>query len=179
MARRHLLLTGAPGVGKSTVVRKVAEALARDGVAIGGFRTGEIRDGGRRVGFRVTTFDGREAVLAHIDLAGPQRVGRYGVDVAALDRIVAGALAPDGLHLVDEIGPMECFSPRFKEAVRRLLSSRIPQSELEFGPMEDQQIVLFAFVERSDYEGRFPLALEVENPATGLVHEVGLTFRGP
>ena len=123
MARRHLLLTGAPGVGKSTVVRKVAEALARDGVAIGGFRTGEIRDGGRRVGFRVTTFDGREAVLAHIDLAGPQRVGRYGVDVAALDRIVAGALAPDGLHLVDEIGPMECFSPRFKEAVRRLLDS--------------------------------------------------------
>ena len=40
----------------------------------------------------------------------------------------------------------------------------IPQPELDFEAMEDQQIVLFAFVDREAYEGRFPLKVEVVNP---------------
>jgi nucleoside-triphosphatase len=117
-----LLLTGAPGVGKTTVIRDVAEKLP--GVRLGGFYTAEIRVGGSRQGFRLVGFDGTERVLAHRRLPAP-RVSRYGVDVAALDSAVAVLLDPDAaeLFLVDEIGKMECLSQRFIAAMRRLLDS--------------------------------------------------------
>jgi nucleoside-triphosphatase len=67
--------------------------------------------------------------MAHVDLPGPPRVGRYGVDVAAIDAVVDEVLAPRAgvdLHLVDEIGKMECLSPRFVRAMRALLDSGAP-----------------------------------------------------
>jgi nucleoside-triphosphatase len=117
-----LLLTGAPGVGKTTVVRRVAEKLP--GVPLGGFYTEEIRVGGSREGFRLVGFDGSERVLAHVHLPAP-RVSRYGVDVAALDAAVSALLDPDAaeLFVVDEIGKMECLSERFIAAMRGLLDS--------------------------------------------------------
>jgi nucleoside-triphosphatase len=121
--KRHLLLTGAPGSGKTTVMRRLAEELA--GERPGGFTTEEIRAGGVRRGFRLVTLAGAEAVLAHVDLPKTHRVGKYGVDVAALD----AALAPEreaGLWLVDEIGKMECLSERFVAAMRRLLAGAAP-----------------------------------------------------
>jgi nucleoside-triphosphatase len=122
---RHLLLTGVPGVGKTTVVRRVVEALGDRPVR--GFLTDEIRQGGRRTGFEIATLDGSSEVLASVDLRSTHRVGRYGVDVSAVDRIVAQALEPtdqDELVIIDEIGKMECFSERFVVAVRRLLHCR-------------------------------------------------------
>ena len=122
MIRHALLLTGASGVGKSTVVRRVADAL--EGRSFGGFWSGEVREGRKRVGFRLEAFGGERALLAHVDSDSPHRLGRYGVEVEALDRLVEMALAPGpGLYLVDEIGPMECFSERFVAAVRALLDS--------------------------------------------------------
>ncbi len=120
-----LLLAGSPGVGKTTILRRVAEALA--GKKIRGFTTEEIRRGGERVGFSIETFDRERAVLAHVSIRSQQRVSRYGVDVEALDRIVAKALAPSpraDLYLVDEIGRMECFSERFVAAMKKLLGSK-------------------------------------------------------
>ena len=118
---RTLLLTGRPGVGKTTVVKKAAQALEPDA---GGFFTEEIRGaGGRRVGFRLVTLDGEEAVMAHAELRveGRPRVSRYGVDVAAIDRVGVEALqravASGGIVVVDEIGKMELTSDAFKEAV--------------------------------------------------------------
>jgi nucleoside-triphosphatase len=119
-----LLLTGAPGVGKTTLVEKVARALPR---APGGFATTEIRDRGQRVGFRITPFEAEARVMAHVDFSGAARIGRYGVDVAAIDAVVETALALDSgreLYVVDEIGRMECLSRRFVEAMRALLDSR-------------------------------------------------------
>lgn len=117
-----LLLTGAPGVGKTTVIRHVAEKLPN--IRLGGFYTEEIRVGGSRQGFRLVGFDGSERVLAHRHLPAP-RVSRYGVAVAALDGAVAALLDPDAaeVFLVDEIGKMECLSGRFIAAMRRLLDS--------------------------------------------------------
>jgi nucleoside-triphosphatase len=118
------LLTGAPGVGKTTVVRRLAAALS--GRRLKGFITDEIREAGERRGFRISAFGGPERVMAHVDLAGPPRVGRYGVDVEALEEVAAAALRPDpaaDVYLVDEIGKMECLSPVFVEAMRRLLDS--------------------------------------------------------
>jgi nucleoside-triphosphatase len=127
-ARRHvLLLTGRPGVGKTTVIRAVAEGLA--GHRLGGFYTEEIRTGRARQGFRLVTFDGRRAVVAHVDRGGKPRVGRYGVDVGVIDGMAADALAVrDAVdaYLVDEIGKMECLSSGFVAAVRALLDSDRP-----------------------------------------------------
>lgn len=122
--KRAILLTGPPGTGKTTALRRVAEALA--GWRIRGFTTEEIRSAGQRLGFRLETFDGRSLVLARIDLRSPHRVGRYGVDVNALDSLAESALSvvePADVYLVDEIGKMECLSTRFVKAMTMLLDS--------------------------------------------------------
>ena len=108
-------------------MRRIAEALSRR--KIGGFTTGEIREKGQRVGFGLESFLGASAVLAHVAIASPHRVSRYGVDIGALDRFVDSSLDPAAgpdVFLVDEIGKMECLSPRFVAAIERLLDSEIP-----------------------------------------------------
>lgn len=128
MPRAHvLLLTGLPGAGKTTVLCKLAAALA--GRRLGGFYTEEIRVAGERRGFRAVTFDGAEAVMAHVDFRGPHRVGKYGVDVAVIDRLAESALTVRptvDVYLVDEIGKMECLSRTFVTTMRALLDSRAP-----------------------------------------------------
>jgi nucleoside-triphosphatase len=125
--KRHLLLTAVPGAGKTTVIRRVAEQLA--GETLAGFYTEEMRVRGERRGFRLVAFDGKEAVIAHVEFPKTHRVGKYGVDVAAIDAAVETALAPRrglALYLVDEIGKMECLSERFVARVRELLAGRVP-----------------------------------------------------
>ena len=123
--RKAILLTGRPGVGKTTLIRHLAELLSNR--AIAGFYTGEIREAGQRQGFGATTFSGGSCVLAHVSLKSRQRVGRYGVDVAAFEQLVLPELArPCDLMLIDEIGKMECFSARFVEVVRGLLDGPTP-----------------------------------------------------
>lgn len=124
---RVLLLTGRPGIGKTTVIRRVAERLA--GKRLRGFYTEEIREGGERRGFHLRTFDGQERVIAHVGFSRRCRVGKYGVDVSVLDDVAGSALAPDATvvaYLIDEIGKMECLSPRFVAAVRALLAGGRP-----------------------------------------------------
>ena len=121
-----LLLTGTPGIGKTTIARQLAEAL--EGKRLNGFYTEEIRAAGLRRGFRLVSFTGESWIIAHVDFAKGHRVGKYGVDVAALDR-AASLLAPDSatdVYLVDEIGKMECLSAQFISAMRRLLAGRTP-----------------------------------------------------
>jgi nucleoside-triphosphatase len=128
MAPAHaVLLAGAPGSGKTTLIRGVTAALRARRVC--GFTTEEMRERGERLGFRIETLDGREGVLARVGLPSPHRVGRYGVDVAALDAVVASALALDPTteaYFIDEIGRMECLSASFVAAVRALLESDRP-----------------------------------------------------
>jgi nucleoside-triphosphatase len=115
-----LLLTGRPGVGKTTVIKGVAEAL---GNRAGGFYTEEILGPGGRKGFRLATLDGKDAVMAHVDLKGKGRpqVGRYGVDVGAIERVGVSALRQAmqerRIVVVDEIGKMELFCGPFKDVV--------------------------------------------------------------
>ena len=122
---RTLLLVGRPGIGKTTAIKAVAERL---GDRAGGFYTEEIRGPGGRKGFRLITLDGRETVMAHVTLkgGGRPRVGRYGVNVEALDRVGVTALhraMEDGrILIIDEIGKMELFSGAFKEAVLQAVS---------------------------------------------------------
>jgi nucleoside-triphosphatase len=96
---------------------------------IKGFYTQEIRSAGRRVGFDLLTLDGQQHVLAHVDFRGSHRVGKYGVDIAILDELAVPALyqgiEENGLVVIDEIGPMEILSPRFRQAVLDVLESPV------------------------------------------------------
>src|SRR5207247_4000325 len=83
-------------------------------------------DARKRQGFWLEPLDGERRVLARIGLASTYHVGRYGVDVEALDGLADSALAPDssaGVYVVDEIGKMECLSTCFVTAMERLLGS--------------------------------------------------------
>ncbi len=122
-----LLLTGLPGVGKTTIVQKVARYMTAG--TIRGFFTEEIRERGVRQGFRLVPFDGLPRVLSHVDLSSQYRVGKYKVDVAMLEEVAPALLGVDpavGLYLVDEIGKMECLSPGFVTGVRGLLDAGVP-----------------------------------------------------
>lgn len=118
-----LFLTGAPGVGKTTLIAHVAQAI---GARAGGFYTRELRGAAGRVGFELVTLDGQTATLAHVSLS-PRRVGRYGVDVQAINRVgvaaIRRALALQQVVVIDEIGRMELFSALFREVVVQALDS--------------------------------------------------------
>ncbi len=121
---KTILLTGRPGVGKTTVIKKVLERLPG---RAGGFYTAEIREHGRRQGFKIITLDGREGILAHVSIEGPKRVSKYGVDLTSLESIgveaIRRAIAEDDYVVIDEIGKMELFSAEFKAAVREAIAS--------------------------------------------------------
>lgn len=123
MTPRVLLLTGRPGVGKTTILRQAIEPYLD---RAGGFYTTEIRQGGRREGFRIVPLDGAEAILASIHIRSLHRVSRYGVDIEALDRVGVAALrraiVAGKLVVVDEIGKMELFSAAFREALAEAIS---------------------------------------------------------
>ncbi|HKZ53772.1 MAG TPA: NTPase [Candidatus Acidoferrales bacterium] len=125
MAGVNLLLTGRPGVGKTTLIERVIAKLGGQ-LRLAGFTTGELRDAaGCRVGFRLTTLDGREGELARVGSRSPVRVGRYGVNVEAFERLALPELARRDVDLlvVDEIGKMECASGRFRRAVEDALDA--------------------------------------------------------
>jgi nucleoside-triphosphatase len=123
----HVLLEGRPGVGKTTVARRLAGLLGDSGIPVGGFFTQEIRDRGRRVGFGIEALGGESGILAHVDIAGPPRVGKYGVDLETFERIAIPAVsAAAEVRVIDELGKMELASERFREAISALFDEQVP-----------------------------------------------------
>src|SRR2546421_1782737 len=122
---RRVLITGRPGSGKTTLIKRIVDNLPSRGAA--GFYTEEIREHGARVGFKIVTLDGQEAVLAHVDFTTPARVGKYGLDLSAVEGIgvsaIRTAIREQRLVVIDEIGPMEIRSPVFRDAVTEAFKS--------------------------------------------------------
>jgi nucleoside-triphosphatase len=120
-------LEGRPGVGKTTAARRLAGLLTDAGVPVAGFLTQEIRTRGRRLGFGIESLRGGSGILAHVDIPGPPRVGKYGVDLEAFERIAIPALsATAGIRVIDELGKMELASEHFREAVSALFDEPLP-----------------------------------------------------
>ena len=120
---QHLLLTGKPGTGKTNLIK---EAIARSKIKAGGFYTEEIRSSGIRQGFKIITLDGKEAILAHVNISSPFQVSKYKVDVDNLNKVGVSAtqraLEECDLIIIDEIGKMELLSPQFRETVRQAIN---------------------------------------------------------
>jgi nucleoside-triphosphatase len=124
--QQNILLTGRPGVGKSTVIRKVVDALGKSRAE--GFWTSEVRRGTERIGFSIITTDDQQGVLADSEPKSGPRIGRYVVNVPDIDRIMIPILRharESGKTIViDEIAGMELTSPSFAPEVRRCLDTR-------------------------------------------------------
>jgi nucleoside-triphosphatase len=98
------------------------------GKRLTGFYTEELRGRGGRTGFRLVTLDRRVARLATVGGGRGPRVGRYTVDVAALEAVCDALLPEPGVDavVIDEIGKMECLSEAFVRAAREALSADVP-----------------------------------------------------
>lgn len=122
----RIAVTGSPGVGKSTLVEKVAKA---SGLNVGGVLARERRYKDRRTGFELLDLStGALGILADETGSGPQ-LGKYRVHPEDLDGIGAGAIKAAlkcDLIVVDEIGPMELSSRKFVSAVENAIASSKP-----------------------------------------------------
>ncbi len=158
LTMNNILLTGRPGVGKTTLIKKIVSEF--QGKA-GGFYTQEIRDHNRRTGFEIVTLSGMKGILASVTINSPFRVGKYGVNVKDLEEIgvreIERALEDEDLIVVDEIGKMELFAPRFQAVVLRALDSSKPflttitKSSIPFtnGIKKRDDVLLFEITERN------------------------------
>lgn len=94
---------------------------------LGGFRTVELREGGKRAGYEVLALGGGRAVLASRSIVSPVAFNKYALDLAALEKVALPALeaaAASGKALLfDELGPMAMKSERFSARAVELLFS--------------------------------------------------------
>jgi len=122
---KNIFLTGNPGIGKTTVIKEIVSFCS--GLRFKGFYTSEIREKGRRTGFKITTFSGKSGVLSHINVQSSYRVSKYKVNLSDLENIGVNELTDSGdidVFVVDEIGKMEVFSEKFCFAVNNILNSK-------------------------------------------------------
>jgi nucleoside-triphosphatase len=122
--KKNILITGNPGVGKTTLVKKLLAQLEQ--LSAAGFYTEEIRESGIRKGFELVDLRGQRSVLSHVRIKGPCRVGKYGVDVVGFDAFLETVDFLDSqtdLIVIDEIGKMECYSDKFTSLMQKILES--------------------------------------------------------
>jgi nucleoside-triphosphatase len=119
-----IVLTGEPGVGKTTLIKKLLKHLGDRAV---GFWTEEVRDPQtrKRTGFKIVTTEGKSLLFASKTFTSKHLVGSYGVNVQRFESlaipVLQKALGEDRIVVIDEVGKMELFSKTFVGLVRKLI----------------------------------------------------------
>ncbi|MBC7117639.1 MAG: NTPase [Methanobacteriaceae archaeon] len=127
MKRLNIIITGKPGSGKTTLIKKIKNYLEKKGASIGGIFTPEIREGKKRIGFEIIDIMTNErGILAEKGAPGP-RVGSYGVNLETIKRVgipgIEKAIKSADYIIIDEVAPMELKDPNFLVKVEEAFSS--------------------------------------------------------
>lgn len=129
---RIILLTGPPGVGKTTMIDRLATTFLSKGLTVSGITTREVREGGNRIGFKITDLTTHEeGWLARKDSSSGPKIGSYRIVSQDLERIGVNAIERASeqrtdIVIVDEIGPMEMTSSMFRRSLSRIFSGERP-----------------------------------------------------
>ena len=122
---KNIFITGKPGCGKTTLIKEILKELKLNA---GGFYTQEIRERGKRIGFKIISLNGKEGILAHVNIKSPFKVSKFGVNIKDLEEIgvksILESLKGKKIVIIDEVGKMELFSEKFKKAVLKALNSK-------------------------------------------------------
>lgn len=125
-----IIITGFPGCGKSTLVRRLIDFLSKEqGFNIQGFITPEVRERNKRIGFDIEDIaSGSKTSFARIgNFNSEKRVGRYTLFIDELDLYISKLerFVEDTsiIYVIDEIGKMELFSIKFEAFIKKLFTS--------------------------------------------------------
>lgn len=126
---RYVLLTGTPGIGKTTLVKKICEVLTNKDIPVQGFYTEEVRQRNTRIGFDVVTFHGDRSPLARAseqNIVNVPRVGKYLVNLKSFEDlaipVLNASVSNKSVLVIDEIGKMEMFSTKFCNEVKSIFN---------------------------------------------------------
>ena len=115
-----ILITGLPGIGKTTLCKRLYERL-KTKYKVGGIISVEMRKGSVREGFKMINLEnGEELLLAKKGLKSKYRIGSYGVLVENVDKIsdvIKKSVETNDITIIDEIGPMELLSEKFSKTI--------------------------------------------------------------
>jgi nucleoside-triphosphatase len=131
MCKRVILITGTPGIGKTTAITRTAKMLKSQGYKVGGAVTKEKREGDVRVGFEIQDLaTQKQGWLAHVRQPNGPRIGKYRVNLSDLETVgvnaIQNATKTADIIIIDEIGPMELCSQALKKAIIQTLGSTKP-----------------------------------------------------
>lgn len=125
---KNIFVTGKPGCGKTSLINSVLDKIRSKRIA--GIMTPEIRKNKKRYGFKIIDLASRkEETLASIDIKEGPRVGKYKVNIEGINKIVnrfLGRFRNADLVVLDELGPMELKSFKFKKTIQKVLESDKP-----------------------------------------------------
>jgi nucleoside-triphosphatase len=146
LEKRVIILTGSPGGGKTTTLEKTVNALKKRGVSVGGMISREVREDDDRVGFEILDIaTGKKGWLAHLNQKSGPQVGKYRVNLGDLESVGVQAINDSvekaDVVAIDEIGPMELFSEKFKVATRNALESNKLVITVVHWKAQDQLVV--------------------------------------
>ena len=158
LRKKNLLVTGLPGVGKTTLIKKLSDAL--ESLHPVGFYTEEIREAGERKGFELISLEGKRELLSHKEIRSPFQVGKYRVDIKAFEDFLGSVSffnPSTRFIIIDEIGKMECLSLRFQEILKEILDSEkwliatiaLKGSGLIAGVKERKDVQLFEITKKN------------------------------
>jgi nucleoside-triphosphatase len=118
---KNILFTGKPKSGKTTLLRKIIAQIPNKV----GFVTNEMRKDVVRVGFEIETHAGEKSVLAHVDFDKSLSVGKYGLNLDNLNKLLPSVeVFENEVLYLDEIGQMELQSQDFVQLARKYLDAK-------------------------------------------------------